>query len=75
MSIAVPYYYKTSADVDLYISHIILTIGMFPIVFLKNSSSMTSPETPLSVGNNRSNFPNLKGCPGCAAAMYLLNVS
>lgn len=59
----------------LYISQIIFTIGIFPIVFLKKSSSMTSPGTFLSVGSKRSSFPNLKGCPGCVELIYLLSVN
>lgn len=56
-------------------SEIILTIGMCPIVFLKNSSSMVSPETFLKLGNSNNNFPNLKGCPGWAEEIYLFKVS
>lgn len=56
-------------------SKITLSIEIFPIVFLKNSSSMVCDETERNAGNNKSNLPNRNGCDGYALASYLLNVN
>ena len=51
-----------------------LSIGIFPIVFLKNSSSMVLGLMDLRDGNMRRSLPNRNGCVGYAVAMYLLSV-
>lgn len=59
----------------LYISQITLPIGIFPIVLLKNSSSIVLWDTDRKEGNNKRSFPNLPGCSGCVVAIYLLRVN
>lgn len=53
-----PGVYQKSAA--LYMSQIILSMGMEPMVRLKNSSSMVRAPTDRSDGSNSSSFPNLR---------------
>lgn len=66
---------KLQISLVLYMSHIILSMGILPIVLLKKSSSMVDADTVLSVGSSSSSLPKRSGWPGCAVAMYLLRVS
>ncbi len=49
-------------------------MGMFPMVFLKKSSSMVEGEMERREGKVSSSLPKRNGCVGYAVAMYLLSV-
>nr|CAD7394878.1 unnamed protein product [Timema cristinae] len=74
--------YATEADdgiqhhksLAVYISQMILSMGMFPMVLLKNSSSIVPLDTARRQGNSSSSLPNLKGWPGAATADTSLRV-
>ncbi len=51
-----------------------LSMGIFPMVFLKKSSSMVLGVIDLREGSINNSLPNRNGCVGYAVAMYLLSV-
>lgn len=67
--------YKFQISLVLYMSHIILSMGILPIVLLKKSSSMVAADTVLRVGRSSRSLPKRSGWSGCAVAIYLLRVS
>ena len=66
-------FFHTSCD--LYISLSSRSIGMEPMDFLKNSSSIVEALMARRAGSIRSSLPNLEGCVGYAVEMYLLKAS
>lgn len=54
--------YQKSLDLNMSIRS--LSIGILPIVFLKNNSAIVFPHTVFSVGIDNNNFPNRNGWVG-----------
>lgn len=51
-------------SLDLYISESSLVIGTFPMVFLKNTSSIVDGLIERKAGNSNKSFPKRQGCVG-----------
>lgn len=51
-------------SLDLYISESSLVIGTFPIVFLKNTSSIVEGLMERNAGKSNKSFPKRQGCVG-----------
>ena len=56
-------------------SSMTLSIDIFPIVFLKNNSSIVCVLTLFSIGNKINNLPNLNGWVAYTCASYLLKLT
>lgn len=51
-------------SLDLYISESSLVIGTFPMVFLKNTSSIVDGLIERKAGKSNRSFPKRQGCVG-----------
>lgn len=51
-------------SLDLYISESSLVIGTFPMVFLKNTSSIVDGLIERKAGKSNKSFPKRQGCVG-----------
>lgn len=51
-------------SLDLYISESSLVIGTFPMVFLKNTSSIVDGLMERKAGKSNKSFPKRQGCVG-----------
>jgi len=64
LSILIVYFKVIYMSLDLYISESSLVIGTFPMVFLKNTSSIVDGLMERKAGKSNRSFPKRQGCVG-----------
>lgn len=62
-------------SLDLYISESSLVIGTFPMVFLKNTSSIVDGLIERKAGRSNKSFPKRQGCVGYLGRREGKNIS